>query len=163
MSRAQYMEGQCAVLAIAIHRFNPQRFILGYVFEYNDSADNPDMYLEPDEYAGMSSDEQKEIALDSSRWSLVHAYVYDNKTKEYIDAAGRHKTLPMLGYDLNLSRKLVFPATENQVINASTHMRWNDTTDEWIITKGKAAFDIVSSDIDIQTALNYAKKNLDIV
>ena len=48
IAQAQYMQGECAVLALTIRNMNPQRFTLGFVYEFFDSS--PDMYLELDEF-----------------------------------------------------------------------------------------------------------------
>jgi hypothetical protein len=159
LEKKKYMEGKCNVLAIAIHKYNPQRFQLGFVYEYNFAEGSPDMYLQPDEYGYLSTSEQKEIKLNATRWSLVHAFVFDKNTSEYIDATGRHKTVPTL-YNLNLTRKLVFPATVDKLIKISLDMTWDDRTEEWIIVRGKAAFDKHVAPFDMESALNYAKRNL---
>ena len=38
IAQAQYMQGKCAVLAITIHKMDPQRVPLGFVYEFFDST-----------------------------------------------------------------------------------------------------------------------------
>lgn len=159
LTKALYMEGQCGILAIAIHNYNPKKYILGYVYEYN--AGPPDMYLDPAEWNSLSKTEKKQIELDSTRWGLVHAFVQDLDTNEYIDATGRRKLIPLV-HGLNLTRKLVMPATSDQIINLTTDIKWDESADKWDITRGRAAFDMVVGETTMDDALAFARRNLGI-
>lgn len=161
VAQAIYMEGRCGVLAIAINQANPERYKLGYIYEYNVPG-TEDMYLDPDEFDTLDPEEQQQIKLETQSWALVHAYVVDQQTKEYIDARGRHSKVPDLNYELNLTRKNVFPATSRDIVNITADMNWNDATEEWDIVKGIAAWNQLGLDRDIPKALDYAVKYLNI-
>jgi len=161
VAQAIYMEGRCGVLAIAINQANPERYKLGYIYEYNVPG-TEDMYLDPDEFDTLDPEEQQQVKLETQSWALVHAYVVDQQTKEYIDARGRHSKVPDLNYELNLTRKNVFPATSRDIVNITADMNWNDATEEWDIVKGLAAWNQLGLDRDIPKALDYAVKYLNI-
>jgi hypothetical protein len=161
VAQAIYMEGRCGVLAIAINQANPERYKLGYIYEYNVPG-TQDVYLDPDEFDALDPEEQQQVKLETQSWALVHAYVVDQQTKEYIDARGRHSKVPDLNYELNLTRKNVFPATSRDIVNITVDMNWNDTTEEWDIVKGIAAWNQLGLDRDIPKALDYAVKYLNI-
>jgi hypothetical protein len=161
VAQAIYMEGRCGVLAIAINQANPERYKLGYIYEYNVPG-TQDVYLDPDEFDALDPEEQQQVKLETQSWALVHAYVVDQQTKEYIDARGRHSKVPDLNYELNLTRKNVFPATSKDIVNITVDMNWNDATEEWDIVKGIAAWSQLGLDNDIPKALDYAVKYLDI-
>ena len=154
-----YMEGQCAVLAIAIHEQDPNRYQLGFVQEYTHPGTG-DVYLDPDDWQELDSEEQKEVELNNL--SIVHAYVYDTATKEYIDASGRHKQIPSLGYPFNATRKNVFPAEPEQLIRAFVDMEWDQQKDDWQVIRGEAAFRKYASPDARIKAINYATKYLDV-
>lgn len=156
--QAVYMAGQCNVLAIAIHRSNPQRYALGYVYEYHVPG-NPEIWVDPNEFSTYSRTEKQELTSSRKNWGLVHAYVFDQETKEYIDAKGRRETVPTL-YDLNLTRKNVFPATPDDVIGVSVDMEWDDAADNWKILKGAQAYKKIGHGLGQQQALDYAVKYL---
>jgi hypothetical protein len=159
VQQAVYMEGRCSVLAIAIHQSNPQRYKLGYVYEYN-SPGTQDIYLDPEEFNALDTTEQQDIKFNHQNWGLVHAYVFDVKTKEYIDATGRHSSVPALGYGLNLTRKNVFPAEPMDIMRLSTDMTWDDDRDEWKVVRGIDAYLKIGNGLDSQEALDYAVKHL---
>ena len=161
VAQAIYMEGRCGVLAIAINQANPERYKLGYIYEYNVPG-TEDMYLDPDDFDALDPEQQQQIKLETQSWALVHAYVVDQQTKEYIDARGRHSKVPDLNYELNLTRKNVFPATSRDIVNITADMNWNDATEEWDIVKGLAAWNQLGLDRDIPKALDYAVKYLNI-
>ena len=158
--QAVYMEGQCSVLAIAIHQANPQRYMLGYVYEYNVPG-VPDMWLDPHEFNTYSRSEKQEVMSNHQHWGLVHAYVFDQETKEYIDARGRHKTVPTL-WTLDVTRKNVFPAKPKDIIRLSQDMTWDDAKDEWHIVRGAKAYATIGGQVGHQQALDYAVKHLGI-
>ena len=159
IQQAIYMEGQCGVLAIAIHQSNPRRYPLGYIYEYNHPG-QADIHLEPDEFSELSKPEQQEIMYNHQNWGLVHAYVVDQRTQEYIDARGRHKILPSLNYKLNLTRKNVFPADPEDIIRIYTEMEWDDVAEEWKVTKGVEVWNKIGR--GLAQALAYAIKHLGI-
>ena len=161
VAQAIYMEGRCGVLAIAINRANPERYKLGYIYEYNVPG-TQDVYLDPDEFDALDPEEQQQVKLETQSWALVHAYVVDQQTKEYIDARGRHSKVPDLNYELNLTRKNVFPATSKDIVDITVDMKWNDATEEWDMVKGIAAWNQLGLDNDIPEALDYAVKYLNI-
>ena len=161
VAQAIYMEGRCGVLAIAINQANPERYKLGYIYEYNVPG-TQDVYLDPDEFDALNPEEQQQVKLETQSWALVHAYVVDQQTKEYIDARGRHSKVPDLNYELNLTRKNVFPATSRDIVNITVDMNWNDATEEWDMVKGIAAWNQLGLDNDIPKALDYAVKYLNI-
>ena len=161
VAQAIYMEGRCGVLAIAINQANPERYKLGYIYEYNVPG-TQDVYLDPDEFDALDPEEQQQVKLETQSWALVHAYVVDQQTKEYIDARGRHSKVPDLNYELNLTRKNVFPATSKDIVDITIDMNWNDATEEWDMVKGIAAWNQLGLDNDIPKALDYAVKYLNI-
>ena len=161
VAQAIYMEGRCGVLAIAINQANPERYKLGYIYEYNVPG-TQDVYLDPDEFDALDPEEQQQVKLETQSWALVHAYVVDQQTKEYIDARGRHSKVPDLNYELNLTRKNVFPATSKDIVDITVDMNWNDATEEWDMVKGIAAWNQLGLDNDIPKALDYAVKYLNI-
>ena len=161
VAQAIYMEGRCGVLAIAINQANPERYKLGYIYEYNVPG-TQDVYLDPDEFDALDPEEQQQVKLETQSWALVHAYVVDQQTKEYIDARGRHSKVPDLNYELNLTRKNVFPATSKDIVDITVDMKWNDATEEWDMVKGIAAWNQLGLDNDIPKAFDYAVKYLNI-
>jgi len=160
IAQKQYMQGECMVLAIAIHRHNPKKYPLGFVYEYNEGHNNPDMTMDPIDWETLDDDEKQEIALDKRRWSLNHAYVFDTETQEYIDARGRHKSLPFIGQTLNATTHNKFPATIQELIATTNYMEFNDDTGEWMIEQGMPAFQRVGSTAQQQQAWQYAVKFL---
>lgn len=153
-----YMEGQCAAMALAIHQLNPQRYELGFIMEYN--AGPIDMYLDPDDFDDLDDEEKQEVQFNHERRSLVHAFVHDSVTDEYIDASGRHKKLPTLGYPFNATRFLKFPATQDQLIKMATYMYRNEQIDDWVVERGMNAFKRIWSPQQQQQARTYAIKYL---
>lgn len=160
IAQAQYMQGECAVLALTIRNMNPQRFTLGFVYEFFDSS--PDMYLEPDEFDELDPARQQDIKYSYQNWTLTHAYVYDVLTREYIDAEGRHKQLPMIGRDLNATRHNKFPAETQDLVNVSHYMEWDEAQEKWIVLQGWDAVDKAYTPEDKQRAREYAIKYLGI-
>jgi GNAT superfamily N-acetyltransferase len=160
IAQVQYMQGECAVLALTIHKMNPQRFPLAFVYEFFDSS--PDMYIEPDEFDELDPARQQDIQYSYQNWTLTHAYVYDVLTREYIDAEGRHKQLPMIGRDLNATRHNKFPAETQDLVNVSHHMEWDEAQEKWIVLQGWAALDKAYTPEDKQRAREYAIKYLGI-
>lgn len=158
IQQAVYMEGRCGVLAIAIHQSNPQRYALGYVYEYHVPG-IPDMWLDPDEFNSYSQSEKQDVMSNIQNWGLVHAYVFDKETKEYIDARGRSKKIPTL-YNLNLTRKNVFPAKKEDIVNITVDMNWNEAEDRWDITQGPKAWQQLGLGDDIGSAMTYAVTHL---
>jgi hypothetical protein len=57
-AQAAYMQGECMILAVAINQYNPKRYPIGYIWEYNMSAGAPDMQLDDDEWKDLSPEEQ---------------------------------------------------------------------------------------------------------
>ena len=160
IAQAQYMQGECAVLALTIRNMNPQRFTLGFVYEFFDSS--PDMYLEPDEFDELDPARQQEIQYNHENWTLTHAYVYDVLTREYIDAEGRHKQLPMIGRSFNSTRHNKFPAETQDLVNVSHYMEYDEAQEKWIVLQGWAALDKAYTPEDKQRAREYAIKYLGI-
>ena len=160
IAQAQYMQGECAVLALTIRNMNPQRFTLGFVYEFFDSS--PDMYLEPDEFDELDPARQQEIQYNHENWTLTHAYVYDALTREYIDAEGRHKQLPMIGRDFNSTRHNKFPAQTQDLVNVSSYMEYDEAQGEWIVLHGWDALEKAYTPEGKQRAREYAIKYLGI-
>ena len=160
IAQIQYMQGECAVLALTIRNMNPQRFTLGFVYEFFDSS--PDMYLEPDEFDELDPAQQRDIQYSYQNWTLTHAYVYDVLTREYIDAEGRHKQLPMIGRSLNSTRHNKFPAETQDLVNVSHYMEYDEAQEKWIVLQGWAALDKAYTPEDKQRAREYAIKYLGI-
>ena len=160
IAQIQYMQGECAVLALTIRNMNPQRYALGFVYEFFDSS--PDMYLEPDEFDELDPARQRDIQYSYQNWTLTHAYVYDALTREYIDAEGRHKQLPMIGRSLNSTRHNKFPAETQDLVNVSHHMEWDEAQEKWIVLQGWDALDKAYTPEDKQRAREYAIKYLGI-
>ena len=162
-AQADYMEGQCMVLAVAINQYNPQRYPIGYIWEYNMSAGAPDMQLDDDEWNDLSPEEQEEISNDISRHSVVHAYVRDHETNEYIDARGRHKTLPNLWGRMGQTRFEEFPGTARELIDITAHGDWDEVGDQVNFKRGQPAFDSLAGPAGVKRALDYAIKYLGVV
>ena len=158
VQQAVYMEGQCGVLAIAIHQYNPQRYPMGYVYEYN-APGTHDIWLDPEEYKTLSDSEQQEYAYNYQNWGLVHAYVLDQKTGECIDARGRHNKLPT-AFPLNLTRKNKFPCEWEDIVRLTTDMEWDETAEEWKVTRGLDVYLKITQGINKNQALDYAIKYL---
>jgi hypothetical protein len=159
-AQADYMEGQCMVLAIAINQHNPTRYPIGYIWEYNTSAGAPDMQMDDDEWNNLSPQEQQEISNDISRHSVVHAYVRDQETGEYIDARGRHKTLPNLWGRLGQTRFEEFPGSARELIDITAHGDWDEVGDQVNFKRGQPAFDSLAGPAGIKRAQEYAVKYL---
>jgi len=160
IAQIQYMQGECAVLALTIRNMNPQRFTLGFVYEFFDSS--PDMYLEPDEFDELDPARQQEIQYNHENWTLTHAYVFDVKTREYIDAEGRHKQLPTIGRGFNATRHNKFPAELQDLVNVSHYMEWDEAQEKWIVLSGWDALDKAYTPEGKQRAREYAIKYLGI-
>jgi len=88
--------------------------------------------------------------------------VYDVLTREYIDAEGRHKQLPMIGRSLNSTRHNKFPAETQDLVNVSHHMEWDEAQEKWIVLQGWDALDKAYTPEDKQRAREYAIKYLGI-
>jgi hypothetical protein len=162
-AQADYMEGQCMVLAVAINQHNPKRYPIGYIWEYNMSAGAPDMQMDDDEWNDLSPEEQEEISNDISRHSVVHAYVRDQETNEYIDARGRHKTLPNLWGRMGQTRFEEFPGSARELIDITAHGDWDEVGDQVNFKRGQPAFDSLSGPAGVKRALDYAVKYLGVV
>jgi hypothetical protein len=162
-AQADYMEGQCMILAVAINQYNPQRYPIGYIWEYNMSAGAPDMQIDDDEWNDLSPEEQQEISNDISRHSVVHAYVRDQETNEYIDARGRHKTLPNLWGRMGQTRFEEFPGTARELIDITAHGDWDEVGDQVNFKRGQPAFDSLAGPAGVKRALDYAVKYLGVV
>jgi hypothetical protein len=162
-AQADYMEGQCMVLAVAINQYNPQRYPIGYIWEYNISPGAPDIQLDDDEWNDLSPEEQEEISKDISRHSVVHAYVRDRETNEYIDARGRHKTLPNLWGRMGQTRFEEFPGTARELIDITAHGDWDEVGDQVNFKRGQPAFDSLAGPAGVKRALDYAIKYLGVV
>ena len=160
IAQVQYMQGECAVLALTIHKMDPQRFPLGFVYEFFDAV--PDMYIEPDEFDELDPAQQQDIQYNHENWTLTHAYVYDVKTKEYIDAEGRHKQLPTIGRDFNATRHNKFPAEVQDLVRVSHYMEWDEAQEKWIVLSGWDALDKAYTHEGKQRAREYAIKYLGI-
>ena len=159
-AQAAYMQGECMILAVAINRLNPTRYPIGYIWEYNVSAGIPDMQLDDDEWESLSPQEQQEISKDISRHSVVHAYVRDRETGEYIDARGRHKTLPNLWGRLGQTRFDEFPGTARELIDITAHGYWDEVGEQVSFKRGQPAFDSLAGPAGIKRAQDYAVKYL---
>jgi hypothetical protein len=120
------------------------------------------MYLEPDEFDELDPARQRDIQYRYQNWTLTHAYVYDALTREYIDAEGRHKQLPMIGRSLNSTRHNKFPAETQDLVNVSHHMEYDEAQEKWIVLQGWAALDKAYTPEDKQRAREYAIKYLGI-
>jgi hypothetical protein len=162
-AQASYMEGQCMILAVAINQYNPKRYPIGYIWEYNMSAGAPDMQMDDDEWNDLSPEEQQEISNDISRHSVVHAYVRDQETNEYIDARGRHKTLPNLWGRMGQTRFEEFPGTARELIDITAHGDWDEVGDQVNFKRGQPAFDSLAGPAGVKRALDYAVKYLGVV
>jgi pyrimidine deaminase RibD-like protein len=158
IAQAQYMQGECAVLAITIHKMDPQRFPLGFVYEFFDSM--PDIYIEPDEFDELDPARQQDIQYNHQNWSLTHAYVYDVKTQKYIDARGSHDSPPNIGHDFNATRHNKFPAKIQDLVNVSSYMEWDEAQEKWIVLRGWDALNKAYTPEDQQRAREYAIKYL---
>jgi hypothetical protein len=158
IAQAQYMQGECAVLAITIHKMDPQRFPLGFVYEFFDSM--PDIYIEPDEFDELDPARQQDIQNNHQNWSLTHAYVYDVKTQKYIDARGSHDSPPNIGHHFNATRHNKFPAKIQDLVNVSSYMEWDEAQEKWIVLRGWDALDKAYTPEDQQRAREYAIKYL---
>jgi pyrimidine deaminase RibD-like protein len=158
IAQAQYMQGECAVLALTIHKMDPQRFPLGFVYEFFDSM--PDMYIEPDEFDELDPARQQDIQYNHQNWSLTHAYVYDVKTQKYIDARGSHDSPPNIGHDFNATRHNKFPAEIKDLVNVSSYMEWDEAQEKWIVLRGWDALDKAYTPEGQQRAREYAIKYL---
>ena len=161
--QASYMQGQCMILAVAINQYNPKRYLIGYIWEYNMSAGVPDMQMDDDEWEYLSPEEQEEISKDISRHSLVHAYVRDRETNEYIDARGRHTALPNLWGNLGVTRFEKFPGSARELINITAHGDWDEAAEEVSFKRGRPAFDSLAGPAGVKKALDYAIKYLEVV
>ena len=159
--QAKYMEGQCMILAIAINQYNPQRYPVGYIWEYSVEG-IPDVSLDADEWEELSPEEQQAVADNPERRSLTHAFVYDQVTKEYIDARGRHKDLPNL-WGTGVTRFEKFPGTARDLIDITSNGEWDAGTEEVRFTRGQSAFNTLAGPEGIKKALDYAIKYLEVV
>ena len=159
-AQAAYMQGQCMILAIAINQLNPKRYPIGYIWEYNMSAGAPDMEMDDDEWEYLSPEEQEEISKDISRHSVVHAYVQDQETNEYIDARGRHRTLPNLWGSLGVTRFDEFPGTARELIDITAHGDWDEASEQVSFKRGRPAFDSLAGPAGVKRAQDYAVKYL---
>ena len=158
IAQAQYMQGECAVLALTIYKMNPRRFQLGFVYEFFDSS--PDMYLEPDEFDQLDPARQRDIKYNHENWTLTHAYVFDQKTQKYIDARGSHASPPNIGHHFSATRHNKFPGEIEDLIRVSSYMEWDDTKEEWIVRRGWAALESAYTPEKQQKARDYAVKYL---
>jgi hypothetical protein len=159
-AQASYMQGECMILAVAINQYNPKRYPIGYIWEYNISPGAPDIQLDDDEWDDLSPEEQEEISKDISRHSIVHAYVRDQETKEYIDARGRHRDLPNLWGKLSVTRFEKFPGTARELIDITVHGDWDEAAEEVSFKRGRPAFDSLAGPAGVKRALDYAIKYL---
>jgi hypothetical protein len=159
-AQASYMQGQCMILAVAINQLNPERYPIGYIWEYNTSAGAPDIQLDDDEWEDLTPEEQQEISKDISRHSIVHAYVRDRETNEYIDARGRHRTLPNLWGRMGVTRFEEFPGTARELINITAHGDWDEVGQQVSFKRGRPAFDSLAGPAGVKRAQDYAVKYL---
>lgn len=159
-AQAAYMQGECMILAVAINQLNSERYPIGYIWEYNMSAGAPDVQLDDDEWDDLSPQEQQEISKDISRHSVVHAYVRDRDTGEYIDARGRHKTLPNLWGRLGVTRFDEFPGTARELIDITSHGDWDEVGEQVSFKRGQPAFDSLAGPAGVKRAQEYAVKYL---
>jgi hypothetical protein len=159
-AQAAYMQGECMILAVAINQLNPKRYPIGYIWEYNTSAGAPDVQLDDDEWDDLTPQEQQEISQDISRHSVVHAYVRDQETNEYIDARGRHKTLPNLWGRMGQTRFDEFPGTARELIDITAHGDWDEVGEKVDFKRGQPAFDSLSGPAGVKRAQEYAVKYL---
>ena len=161
-AQTAYMQGQCMILAIAINQLNPKRYPIGYIWEYNADAGVPDMQLDDDEWEDLSPQEQEEISKDISRHSVVHAYVRDRETNEYIDARGRHRDIPNLWGRLGVTRFEEFPGTARELIDITVNGEWDEVGDQVNFKRGQPAFDSLAGPAGVKRAQDYAVKYLNI-
>ena len=161
-AQASYMQGECMILAVAINQYNPQRYPIGYIWEYNVQG-IPDMQLDDDEWQDLSPEEQQAVSNDPDRRSLVHAFVYDRVTNEYIDARGRHKDIPNLWGKLGVTRFEKFPGSARELIDITVHGDWDEAADEVNFKRGQPAFDSLAGPAGVKKALDYAVKYLGVV
>jgi hypothetical protein len=157
-AQANYMQGECMILAVAINQYNPQRYPIGYIWEYNVDG-IPDMQLDDDEWEDLTPEEQQEVSDDPDRRSLVHAFVFDRKTNEYIDARGRHQDLPNL-WRKSVTRFEKFPGTARELIDITSYGEWDEASQQVDFKRGKPAFDHMSGTDGLKRALDYAIKYL---
>jgi len=161
-AQAAYMQGQCMILAIAINQLSPKRYPIGYIWEYNADAGVPDMQLDDDEWENLSPQEQEEISKDISRHSIVHAYVRDRETNEYIDARGRHRDIPNLWGKLGVTRFEEFPGTARELIDITVNGEWDEVGERVNFKRGQPAFDSLAGPAGVKRAQDYAVKYLNI-
>lgn len=159
-AQAAYMQGECMILAVAINQLNPKRYPIGYIWEYNISPGAPDIQLDDDEWDDLSPEEQEEVSKDISRHSVVHAYVRDRETNEYIDARGRHKELPNLWGRLGQTRFEEFPGSARELIDITVHGDWDEVGEQVSFKRGQPAFDSLAGPAGIKRAQDYAVKYL---
>lgn len=159
-AEASYMQGKCMILAVAINQLNPSRYPIGYIWEYNISPGAPDIQLDDDEWEDLSPEEQQEISKDISRHSVVHAYVRDRDTNEYIDAQGRHRELPNLWGRMGVTRFVEFPGTARELINITAHGDWDEVGEQVSFKRGQPAFDSLAGTAGVKQAQEYAVKYL---
>ena len=161
-AQTAYMQGQCMILAIAINQLNPERYPIGYIWEYNADAGVPDMQLDDDEWENLSPQEQEEISKNISRHSIVHAYVRDKETNEYIDARGRHRDIPNLWGRLGVTRFEEFPGTARELIDITVNGEWDEVGEQVNFKRGQPAFDSLAGPAGVKRAQDYAVKYLNI-
>jgi len=161
-AQASYMQGECMILAVAINQYNPQRYPIGYIWEYNVQG-IPDMQLDDDEWQDLTPEEQQAVSNDPDRRSLVHAFVYDRETNEYIDARGRHKDIPNLWGKLGVTRFEKFPGSARELIDITVHGDWDQASQQVDFKRGQPAFDSLAGPAGVKRALDYAVKYLGIV
>ena len=161
-AQAAYMQGQCMILAVSINQLNPKRYPIGYIWEYNADAGVPDMQLDDDEWENLSPQEQEEISKNISRHSIVHAYVRDKETNEYIDARGRHRDIPNLWGRFGVTRFEEFPGTARELIDITVHGEWDEVGEQVNFKRGQPAFDSLAGPAGVKRAQDYAVKYLNI-
>ena len=161
-AQAAYMQGQCMILAVAINQLNPKRYPIGYIWEYNADAGVPDMQLDDDEWENLNPQEQEEISKDISRHSIVHAYVRDRDTNEYIDARGRHRDIPNLWGRLGVTRFEEFPGTARELIDITVNGEWDEVGEQVNFKRGQPAFDSMAGPAGVKQAQDYSVKYLNI-
>lgn len=160
IEQMEYLSGKCAILAIALHQLNPQRFHLGIMIEYFDTV--PDLRPDEQDWDDLPGERKFDLMYNSKHWVMGHAFVHDKQTDEYIDARGRFPTMAGVQRGFSTHSKLgrtIFPTTVEIAAKVGTV----EMTDQGVQTvKGQEYLDRFVDDNAQKKALNYAKKHLGI-
>lgn len=160
VERIEYLSGKCAILALALHEHNPERYQLGVMIEYFDTL--PDLKPDEQEWDELPGERKFDIMYQSKHWVMGHAYVYDQQTEEFIDARGRFNSQAGVHRGFSTSSKLgrvIFPTTKEIVAKVGTVEMTNDGVQT---VKGQEYLDRFVDSAAQQKALAFAQRNLGI-